>query len=102
FMLVLLDVNMPDMDGFQVAKEIAARPELAGLTIMMLSSSGHPWETSRCRELGVSAYLTKPVQALDLHEAICRVLYRPSTAVDGSANKRSAAHAVRPMKVLLA
>jgi two-component system, sensor histidine kinase and response regulator len=102
FMLVLLDVNMPNLDGFQVAKEIAARPELAGATIMMLSSSGHPWETSRCRELGVSAYLTKPIQASDLHEAICRVLYRPSTARAGTPNKRSAAHAARPMKVLLA
>jgi signal transduction histidine kinase/CheY-like chemotaxis protein len=101
FMLVLLDVNMPNLDGFQVAKEIAARPELAGATIMMLSSSGHPWETSRCRELGVSAYLTKPIQASDLHEAICRVLYRPSTASAGT-NKRSASHAARPMKVLLA
>ena len=102
FVLVLLDVNMPDLDGFQVAKLIAERPELAGATIMMLSSSGHHGETSRCREMGVSAYLTKPIQAADLHDAICRVLYRPSAASSGISTKPSTAQAVRPMKVLLA
>src|SRR6185436_3340711 len=74
FVLVLLDVNMPDLDGFQVAEQIQSRPELAGATIMMLSSSGQHGETSRCKEVGVSAYLTKPIQAADLHDAICRVL----------------------------
>ncbi|MEP7084331.1 MAG: ATP-binding protein, partial [Betaproteobacteria bacterium] len=58
FLLVLLDVNMPDLDGFHVAAQIALLPELAGATIMMLSSSGHHLETARCLELGVAAYLT--------------------------------------------
>ena len=37
---MLLDANMPDLDGFDVAERIAQRPELAGATIMMLTSSG--------------------------------------------------------------
>jgi two-component system, sensor histidine kinase and response regulator len=47
---------------------------------MMLSSSGHYGESSRCKELGVASYLTKPIQASDLHEAICRVLNRNDSA----------------------
>jgi signal transduction histidine kinase/CheY-like chemotaxis protein len=102
FTLVLLDVNMPEMDGFDVAAEIATSPELAGATIMMLSSSGRHGETTRCRELGVAVYLTKPIQAADLHEAICRVLNGeaarqrtpvPAAAIGGS---------IRPLRVLLA
>jgi two-component system sensor histidine kinase/response regulator len=74
FVLVLLDANMPGMDGFGVIEAIAARPELAGPMIMMLTSSGEHGDAARARALGVSAYLTKPVDAASLHQAICRVL----------------------------
>jgi len=74
FGLVLLDANMPDMDGFSVAAEVAKRPELGRATVMMLSSSGEYGEQSRCAELGISAYLTKPVYAGDLLAAIERAI----------------------------
>jgi CheY-like chemotaxis protein/HPt (histidine-containing phosphotransfer) domain-containing protein len=74
YVLVLLDANMPGLDGFGVAENIMQRPELAGATIMMLTSSGQYGDIGRCRELGIAAHLTKPVEAEDLHEAICRVL----------------------------
>jgi signal transduction histidine kinase/CheY-like chemotaxis protein len=74
FRLVLLDSHMPDLDGFGVASVIAERPELAGATIMMLSSSGLEGEAARCRALGVAAHLTKPIKQSDLLEAICRTL----------------------------
>ena len=61
---------MPDMDGFEVAAEVAKRPELAGATVMMLSSSGDYDEQSRCAALGIAACLTKPVYADDLVAAI--------------------------------
>jgi CheY-like chemotaxis protein/HPt (histidine-containing phosphotransfer) domain-containing protein len=78
---VLLDANMPDMDGFQVAAEIAQRPELAGATVMMLTSSGEYGDQVRCSELGVAAYLTKPVYAGDLRAAIERAVgSKPSAA----------------------
>jgi CheY-like chemotaxis protein len=78
FVLVLLDANMPGMDGFHVAQAIAADPELAGPTIMMLTSSGQYGDASRARELGISAYLTKPVDAPALHASMCRVLEAPA------------------------
>ncbi len=70
--LVLLDANMPEFDGFDVAAAIACRPELTGPTVMMLTSSGKYGDQSRCRELGISAYLTKPVQMDELHMAVGR------------------------------
>ncbi len=76
FVLVLLDALMPEVDGFSVAEQIAARPELSGATIMMLSSSGANTDTTRCRSLGIAACLTKPIEAVELHDAICRVLNR--------------------------
>ena len=80
FALVLLDANMPDLDGFAVAEEIGRRPELADATIMMLTSSGEYGDTSRCRELGIAAYLVKPVRQLDLAEAIARAMSAPAVA----------------------
>jgi signal transduction histidine kinase/CheY-like chemotaxis protein len=70
--LVLLDGNMPEMDGFEVATEVAKRPELAGATVMMLSSSGEYGDQARCAASGIAAFLTKPVYAADLLAAIER------------------------------
>jgi two-component system sensor histidine kinase/response regulator len=74
FGLVLLDANMPDLDGFAVADEMSRHPELADPTIMMLTSSGEYGDTTRCRELGIAAYLVKPIRQADLMEAIARVM----------------------------
>jgi PAS domain S-box-containing protein len=66
FGLVLLDGHMPEMDGFMLAGEIQRRPELAGATLIMLTSAGLPDDVKRCHELGVRAYLTKPVKQSEL------------------------------------
>jgi two-component system, sensor histidine kinase and response regulator len=104
FSLVLLDANMPDMDGFGVAAQIAARTELAGATIMMLTSSGEYGDSGRCRELGISAYLTKPVRQAELLAQICRVLekqIRPRAAVPAPAPAISSRVGL-PARILLA
>jgi two-component system sensor histidine kinase/response regulator len=99
FMLVLLDANMPGMDGFGVAEQIATRPELAGTTIMMLSSSGKYGNASRCKELGIAAYLTKPIDGSDLHDAICRVL-EATPAVPSKRQPVEGAPAGQPVRAL--
>jgi CheY-like chemotaxis protein len=82
FELVLIDANMPEMDGFEVAAEIRNRPELARLVVMILTSSGEHGDRSRCEGLGIAAYLTKPVYTSDLLTAIERALApQPSVVV---------------------
>ena len=70
FALILVDVQMPGMDGFSLVEHIQRNPSLAGATIMMLSSGGQPGEVARGRQLGVAAYLTKPVQEADLLDSL--------------------------------
>jgi two-component system sensor histidine kinase/response regulator len=74
FQVVLLDAQMPEVDGFDVASRVAADPALAGTTIMMLTSGGRHGDSARCRELGIGTYLTKPVKQADLFDGICRAL----------------------------
>ena len=107
FRLVLLDANMPDLDGFEVAEQIAARPELAGATIMMLTSSGQYGDAARCRELGIAAYLTKPVNAAelldgDLPRAAAGARPRRRSTAPRRRRRPDAAAPVRRVKVLLA
>ena len=86
---------MPDMDGFEVAAEIAKRPELGGATVMMLSSSGDYGDQARCAELGIAAYLTKPVYAADLLAAIERAIgAKPSAAAPPAATSTAGALAM--------
>jgi len=107
FELVLLDANMPEMDGFQVAARIKKQPELAGPTVMMLTSSGAYGEQARCEALGIAAYLVKPVYAAELLAAIGRALSNASAAAGASLKPVSAAGALAmggdgaPVRVLL-
>jgi PAS domain S-box-containing protein len=71
FALVLLDVHMPGMDGFEVAERIQRHPGLSETPIVMLTSgAGRPGEAQRCRDLGIRAHLTKPVRQAELQRAI--------------------------------
>ncbi len=72
--LVITDLLMPGMDGFHLVERIRSRPELATATIMMLTSAGTRGDSDRCRELGVAAYLMKPIRQSELRQAVARVL----------------------------
>jgi two-component system sensor histidine kinase/response regulator len=74
FQLVLLDAQMPTMNGFSVAERIFQDPALAGTLIFMFTAVGMRGDAARCRELGVRAYLPKPVKSADLLQAIRMVL----------------------------
>jgi len=74
YALILTDMRMPRMDGFELMEQIRQKRELSAAAIMMLTSGGHPGDAARCRELGVSAYLMKPIRQSELREAINKVL----------------------------
>jgi CheY-like chemotaxis protein len=95
---------MPEMDGFALAAAVSARPELTGTPIVMLSS-GRSDDSARRRELGIAAYLTKPVVPASLFEAVAEVLARvPSDAPTSrlAATPRARVAEARSRSVLLA
>ena len=74
YALILTDMHMPEMDGFTLVERIRQSPHSATATIMMLTSAGHRGDGARCQELGVAAYLLKPIRQSELREAIARAL----------------------------
>ena len=103
YRLVLLDVHMPDMDGFDVAARMAERPQYAQTTVIMLTSAGRHDDVERCRELNVAAYLNKPISPTHLRNVISRLLGR-DVAARGAAKQpaRGAVPAHLRRRVLLA
>jgi two-component system sensor histidine kinase/response regulator len=69
---------MPETDGFTLAEAIRRDRGIAGVTVVMLTSAGQPGDAARCRELGIAAYLHKPVKRSELRATILLALGAPS------------------------
>jgi CheY-like chemotaxis protein len=91
FELIVLDAHMPGIDGFTLAERILAEPRFGRAGIALLTSGAQRGETERCRELGVSACLTKPVSEKELLETVNQMLrpWRAQTAPDTGARRVS-------------
>ena len=74
YALALLDLQMPDMDGFELVEHIRLHPEYLVKTLMMLTSEGQRGHAARCRKLGVAAYLMKPIAQSELLDALMTAL----------------------------
>ena len=74
YQMALLDVQMPGMNGFDLAERIRRHPDHVRATVMMLTSEGQRGHASRCRELGIASYLMKPVSPSELLDAIMTAL----------------------------
>jgi signal transduction histidine kinase/CheY-like chemotaxis protein len=68
--VVLLDMHMPDMDGFAVGEWIRAQDRLKALPVLMLSSGAMRGDAQRCRDIGLDGYFPKPVAEEELHAAL--------------------------------
>jgi two-component system, sensor histidine kinase and response regulator len=72
--LILTDMHMPKMDGFTLVEKIRDRPGLSMMAIMMLTSAAHRGDAERCRALGITSYLFKPIRKVELLSAILAVV----------------------------
>jgi PAS domain S-box-containing protein len=70
FKMILVDAHMPGMDGFSLVARIKADPDFAAVPVLMLTSADRRGDLDRSRELGIAAYLSKPVKQSDLFDAI--------------------------------
>jgi CheY-like chemotaxis protein/HPt (histidine-containing phosphotransfer) domain-containing protein len=101
FRLVLLDCQMPEMDGFAVARTIRENQSLTQPILIMVSSATRRGDSARAREVGIACHLSKPLKQSELRDAISRslgapVVPEPPTVVE----PEPASH--RPLRVLLA
>ena len=74
FAVVLLDSNMPELDGFALAERIRRRRGLSATRLLMLTSGPRPGDERRALALGVASYLIKPVKQSDLLDRILEAL----------------------------
>lgn len=90
--LLLLDINMPRVDGVEVLRRLKADPRTTAIPIMMLTTTDDPREIERCYQLGCSVYVAKPVEytafieavrGLGLFLQVVRVPYTGRTALGG-------------------
>jgi two-component system sensor histidine kinase/response regulator len=104
FRVILTDGRMPGMDGFEFAAAVQHDSSLAGADILMLTSAGQPGEGARCRDLGIAAYLLKPVLKDDLLAALLAALGKHTKAAASSTlvTRHSLREAPRRLQVLVA
>jgi two-component system, sensor histidine kinase and response regulator len=104
--LVLTDMHMPNMDGFGLAGQIVERRKHSTATIMMITSGGQRGDVTRCQELGIGAYLLKPVRPAELQRAIIRLLQakrEPSLpTIVATSPLRDKADSLKGLNILLA
>ncbi len=71
-LLVLLDINMPGIDGFEVLRQIRSDPATRQIPVLMLTTTENQREINRCYESGCNLYLTKSVNPTEIVEAVRR------------------------------
>jgi CheY-like chemotaxis protein/HPt (histidine-containing phosphotransfer) domain-containing protein len=78
--LAILDMQMPEMDGIELAQKIKANPQVSSTKLIMLSSIGWRGEGEEARQASIEAYLTKPVRQSQLYDALATVMGTPEEA----------------------
>jgi len=72
--VVIMDVMMPDISGLDLLKSMRGKPELAGIPVILVSALAFPADIKTGLDAGASAYLTKPVDFIDLARTVEKVI----------------------------
>jgi CheY-like chemotaxis protein/HPt (histidine-containing phosphotransfer) domain-containing protein len=83
YRLILTDMHMPGLDGFGLVERLREEDCCEMPAVLMLSSGGSRSDVARCEELGIAAWLIKPVRQAELREAVCRALGSEETQREG-------------------
>ncbi len=102
FALLLTDVQMPELSGFDLVRRARVETLFAKGVVMMLTSGDRANDLDTCRELGVSTYLIKPVKQSELFDAILQTLGAAETDSWQIAAQSQPREPNRPLRVLLA
>jgi PAS domain S-box-containing protein len=105
FDLAVIDSEMPEMDGFELARSIGEDHTLATTRLVMLTSSGQRGDGQRCRELGILGYLPKPASRSDLLETLSTVMTGPAGATaaqGGVVTRHTIAESRQRLEILVA
>jgi len=72
--LMLVDINMPNMDGLQLLTQLKASPELKDVPVVMVTTEGSHSKVMEAVQLGAAGYVRKPFTADQIHETIVRLI----------------------------
>jgi CheY-like chemotaxis protein len=72
--LAIIDINLPDMDGFAVVKALKAMPHMENVPVVMFTARNHPGDEQSALELGASGFLYKPFSTQELREMVSKHL----------------------------
>ncbi|MHB0874786.1 MAG: response regulator [Anaerolineae bacterium] len=107
YAVALVDMQMPGMDGAELARRIKADPEMCKTRLIVATSLTDPGNTAQWAQIGFAAYLTKPLRQSQLHQSLQRALGKAGTAVampaPGDSDRQAAPEATRrPVRILVA
>jgi len=102
YRVLLVDLQMPKLDGFEVAKRVKESASGADVEIILLTSVGQKGDAARCKEGGISGYLVKPVKQSELFDAILMALGHPPEGRIPVITRYSIQEARRRLNILLA
>jgi signal transduction histidine kinase/DNA-binding response OmpR family regulator len=102
YRLVLLDLQMPYMDGFEVARKMREDPNNSDLQIIMLTSVGMKGDAERCKGIGIGGYLVKPVKQSELLDGIMLAMDRPMAEKGPVITRHTIQEARKRLRILLA
>lgn len=77
--VILMDVNLPDIDGLELTQRIKADPELAAIPVIALTANAMHGDRERCLDAGCSGYIPKPVTKHQLLTTVASFMKQPQS-----------------------